>query len=147
MTVMVYWIFPLYFDCNWEFITTGNIFSLMILAFLDILRYVATKFGSLLQNPVGIKCFSHDYLIKDASGISQALWPEASGSGGLGRGEGVEAYSYDMSKRECFRNNLSLKSWKLFLQLMCLHWHIIITQSPVFIVLLLMYIMCTWAHL
>ena len=58
----------------------------MILSFLDILRYVATKFGSLLQNPVGIKCLSHDYLIKDAVGISQALWPEASGSGGLGWG-------------------------------------------------------------
>ena len=52
---------------------TGNILSLIILAFLDILRYVATKFGSLLQNPVGIKCFSHHYLIRDASGISPAL--------------------------------------------------------------------------
>lgn len=56
-----------------EFITTGNIFSFIILAFLDISRYVAMKFGALLQNPVGIKCVSHNCLIKDASGTSQAL--------------------------------------------------------------------------
>lgn len=84
-----------------EFITIGNTFSFIIPA-LDILRYVARKLGTLVQNPAVAECVSHTFLSKDASDLRLPDW-------GRGR-DGGQANSEDPSIIAYFRKNLPLKS-------------------------------------